>query len=271
MTIIIIDTFGGLCNQFYDINCTINFCLINNFNFSFRYCSYRNNDLKTWYNKNYEDLFDCSIFKKYKNYIEFNTLKLDENNTFNFSGKKSKQIFTNNYLNEIKQINHKYIVLKQFNVTYNFHKIIDNINPFILPSKRLIDIYRKIKDELLNINEEYNFIHYRYETDFISFFKIKIDSLENIISNVKTLFKNPELKIYIATSNIKNIINTNSNVYDKIISKNEDKLNNYNFEELAFIDYMFGLNSNEVYGHSKSSFSTMLNSLKSTNNYYDLK
>ena len=28
--IIIFDTFGGLCNQFYDINCGINFCIINN-------------------------------------------------------------------------------------------------------------------------------------------------------------------------------------------------------------------------------------------------
>ena len=55
----------------------------------------------------------------------------------------------------------------------------------------------------------------------------------------------------------------------QIVSKNEDELTDYNFEELAFVDYMFGLNSNELFGHSKSSFSTMLNHIKKTNNYYD--
>ena len=47
-----------------------------------------------------------------------------------------------------------------------------------------------------------------------------------------------------------------------------DELKDYNFEELAFVDYMFGLHSNEVFGHKKSSFSNMLNHLKKTSNYY---
>ena len=64
-------------------------------------------------------------------------------------------------------------------------------------------------------------------------------------------FKNPNLKIYIATSNIKNVINKESKCYDKILTKNEDELTDYNFEELAFIDYMFGLHSNEVVWTSK--------------------
>jgi hypothetical protein len=41
-----------------------------------------------------------------------------------------------------------------------------------------------------------------------------------------------------------------------------------NFEQRAFIDYMFGLNSVECFGHSNSSFSVMINNLKNTNNYY---
>jgi hypothetical protein len=83
-------------------------------------------------------------------------------------------------------------------------------------------------------------------------------------------FKNPNLKIYIATSNIRELINLNdSELRNIIISKNENKLLDYNFEEKAFIDYMFGLNSTEVFGHSKSSFSHMLNSFKNTSNYYD--
>ena len=43
---------------------------------------------------------------------------------------------------------------------------------------------------------------------------------------------------------------------------------NLNFEQQGFIDYMFGLNSVECYGHSKSSFSCMINSIKKTNNFY---
>ena len=42
-----------------------------------------------------------------------------------------------------------------------------------------------------------------------------------------------------------------------------------NFEQRAFIDYMFGLNSVECIGHNKSSFSHMINYIKQTNNYYD--
>ena len=41
-----------------------------------------------------------------------------------------------------------------------------------------------------------------------------------------------------------------------------------NYEQHAFIDYMFGLNSVECYGHKNSSFSCMINSIKQTNNYY---
>ena len=92
--------------------------------------------------------------------------------------------------------------------------------------------------------------------------------MENVISNTIDKFKNPNLKIYIATSNIKNVINKESKFYDKILTKNEDELKDYNFEELAFVDYMFGLHSNEVFGHKKSSFSNMLNHLKKTSNYY---
>ena len=45
-------------------------------------------------------------------------------------------------------------------------------------------------------------------------------------------------------------------------------LSDLNFEQRAFIDYMFGLNSVECFGHRKSSFSIMINHIKQTNNYY---
>jgi hypothetical protein len=268
--IIVIDTFSGLCNQFYDINCSVNFCLINNFKFTFRYCSFRNKDLISWYNKNFNELFNVTLFEKYKNlYIDFNTLYLTDNNTYNLEGEIACKIFTDNYLNEIKQITKEYIVLKQFWIIYKSNKIIENIYLSIFPSIKLMCLYHKIKNNLLKNNEKYNFIHYRYEFDFTNYFEINIESLESIIFKINKKFKNPDLTIYIASSNIKNIINCiklDSNL--KIISKNEDELKDYNFEELAFIDFMFGLSSNEVYGHSKSSFSNMLNNFQGTHNYY---
>ena len=269
MPIFIFDTRGGLCNQFYDINCGINFCLLHNFKFTFRYCLFRNADLISWYERNFDDLFDTKMFEKYDNYIKFETLELTDENTYNLHDiRECRTFLTNNYLEELLKIDKPYIVLKQIHGVYKFSKIIDNIYPHILPSKKILNLYEKIKRTLLSDNEKYNFIHYRYEIDFTSYFKINVDSLENVISNTIEKFKNPNLKIYIATSNIKNVINKESKFYDKIITKNEDDLKDYNFEELAFVDYMFGLHSNEVFGHRNSSFSSMLNNLKKTSNYY---
>jgi hypothetical protein len=132
-----------------------------------------------------------------------------------------------------------------------------------------MNVYRNIKNELINNNEQYNFIHYRYEKDFINHFNIKLEPFEEIYLKIKNNFKNPSLKIYVACSNSKNII-MNINDDGKLITKNEENLLEYNFEELAFIDYMFGVESNEVYGDNKSSFSGMLNIIKNTNNYYNL-
>ena len=38
---LIFDTYAGLCNQMYDINAAINFCMINNIEFTFRYAALR--------------------------------------------------------------------------------------------------------------------------------------------------------------------------------------------------------------------------------------
>jgi len=268
--IIIFDTYGGLCNQMYDIQCGVNFCIINNINFSFRYCSYRNKDLVSWYNENFENLFDMSFLSKYNTlYINYDKLNLNSENTYNYEAVRTILLFTKDYLNELKNIKKKFIVLKQFWSVYNFQNIVDNTIPFILPSKKILDVYNKIKNKIISVGEQYNFIHYRYEKDFTSHYKVEVENLKPIILNLKNKFKNPNLKIFIATSNIYELIDLNDNeLCDIIITKNENKLQNYNFEEKAFIDYMFGLNSNEVYGHSKSSFSHMLNNIKNTSNYY---
>jgi hypothetical protein len=270
--IIIFDTHAGLCNQFYDINLGINFCLINNIPFSFRYCSFRNKDLVSWYNVDFKSLFDTSFLKKFEGlYIDIDTLYLTKDNTYNFDGILCDYLFTHNDLEKIKLIPKDYVILKNFFAIYDFSKLIYNVNSQILPSQRLTDLYNTVKNSLLQDKEEYNFIHYRYEKDFTDFFNIhNTENLIDLIVRINSKFKNPYLKIYIATSNIRSIINLESSGLSHIIiTKNEDKLQNYNFEELAFVDYMFGLNSNEVFGHNKSSFSGMLNHLKGTHNYYN--
>lgn len=266
--IIIFDTCGGLCNQMFDINCGINFCIINNIEFSFRYCSFRY-QLTNWVDEPFENLFDNKFLEKYnKLYIEYKNLNLSEKNTYNLNGISSVILFTDDYLNEINNIDKEFIVLKQFCGVYKLIKIIDNVYPYLLPSTNIMNMYKSISNNI--INEEYNFIHYRYENDFTDYFKVEIELLKPLILRIKPKFKNPNLKIYIATTNIKQLIDLNdTDLSNIILTKNEDDLINYNFEERAFIDYMFGLHSNEVFGHNKSSFSLILSSIKGTQNFYN--
>jgi hypothetical protein len=73
--LLIFDTKGGLCNQFYDIMNGINFCLKYNIFFTFRYCSFRNEDLKSWTNQCYGHSY--SSFSHMINNIK------DQNNFYN--------------------------------------------------------------------------------------------------------------------------------------------------------------------------------------------
>ena len=273
--IIIFDTYGGLCNQFYDIICGVNFCIINNISFSFRYASFRNNDLMTWFNVEFEKLFDINFFKKFENFIEIQKLNLTNENTYNYYGYISiYQIIQDDQdiIGQLNNINKEFVVLKQFWSVHKFREIKNNFYSDILPSKKIMDAYLNIFTNLSLENNKYNFIHYRYELDFINYFKInELPSLPSLILN--NCFKNKNLKIYIASTNIKNLLQNNNSYVDVnnlITFKDEETLSDFNFEEKAFIDFMFGLYSNEVYGHNKSSFSTILNNLKQTNNYYNL-
>ena len=80
-------------------------------------------------------------------------------------------------------------------------------------------------------------------------------------------------KIYIAAFNIQNIPRKYLTLpildFKNIVYKNDDFSEFLNFEELAFIDFLIGKQALEVYGHSKSSFSTLLNSIHGTSNYYN--
>ena len=265
--ILIFDTFGGLVNQFYDINQGICFCNNNNIEFSFRHCSFRNNNLTSWTPRPFEELFDTTFLKKNKLYIEYKNIEKDinENNCENFKGtRRAITIYNrNNLLKQLISHNNKYVVLVQFCAVSQIHST-ENIMKQIRPCKLLFDKYIEIKNNL--IKEPYNYIHYRYEKDFTSHFKVTIDTLDNILSS--TPFKKNKLKTFVATSNIQNLIDLRNEKYRNILFKDERTLIDLNFEQRAFIDYMFGLDSVECYGHSKSSFSRVINNLKGQNNYY---
>ena len=269
--IIIFDTFCGLCNQFYDIHKGINFCLKNNIKFTFRYASFRKDDLVSWYNVDFDRLFNRSFLKQFDLYVDIHTLNLNCNNTFNYDSKlhspemlDSKQ----DILTQIDNINKKYIVLRGIFSLLEDIPIVKNIYPEIVPSPEIMRIYTKIRDELSLTNKRYNFIHYRYEHDYISYHKITdLPSLEYIINNTK--FKNQNNTIYIASTNIPTLLkNINVNKFVLYKDENIEEINQLNFEQRGFIDFMFGKNSDELYGHIKSSFSLILNELKNTNNYY---
>lgn len=268
--ILIFDTWGGLCNQFYDIQAGINFCISYNIKFTFRYASFRNTDLTSWYSIKFNEFFNSSFLNNYDLYIDYNNIDSNETNTTNFIGeKRCIEVIGENceekIIEKINNFNTKYVVLKQFWAIYNFSNIKQNIYNKLLPSKKIFDTYLIIKNNLNLNNEPYNFLHYRHEHDFINHFQIaNLPKLNELLVNNN--FKNKNMKIYVATTSINNLINTVE--YPFIIYKNESKLVNFNFEEKAFIDYMFGLHSEEVYGHSNSSFSHMLNDNKGTHNYY---
>lgn len=280
MAIFVFITFSGLCNQFYDINMGINFCLKNNIRFTFLYCSFRQTNLSSWFNHNFESLFDISFIKKHRLYVNPKLVNLDKANAINFEQNTAIRIFKSDNTNDelLKEINNlcgdkKFIVLKQFWAIGS--KLVNEQNYYSLikPSSRLVDIYNKLKNIIFKNNEKYNCIHYRYESDFTEYFKLKIKNLKSIIIETKKKFKDTSLKIFILTSNITSQLNINDiEIKNLILFKDETHpiLKNLNYEECAFIDYMFGINSVEIYGHNKSSFSTMINGLKGTTNYYNL-
>ena len=269
MVVLIFDTCAGLCNQFYDIVSGINFCLIHNIRFTFRYCSFRNSDLTSWTEEPFEKLFDLKLFEKYELYVDYYTIKdkLNDTNSYNLNNTRIaiSMLKYDNILEQIYELNKEYVVLKQFWAVYKFRSIVDNtIVPRIRPCNDIIEKYNEIKNAL--IDQPYNFIHYRYEKDFTNFFQLDIESLDSLIERIS--FNDNSLKIYIATSNIKNLIDIDNCKYKKLLYKDDDILVDLNFEQRAFIDYMFGLDSVQCYGHQKSAFSGLINNMKKTSNFY---
>lgn len=269
--ILIFDTYGGLCNQMYDIHCSINFCIIHKIYFTFRYASFRNKDnLSIWHNVGFSELFDDSFIET-SFYVHFSTLVLDEDNCHHYENNiraiewldKERAL-----LPQLYRIDHKYIILKQFwAISPPFQGEI-NFYEKIKPCSKLFKLFKNIKKKL---PKKYNYIHYRYEDDFIEHFQISNHpKLCDLIRNIP--FCQKKLKIYVACYNITNLpqkyIDGHIHEFQHVLYK-KDNYSHLNFEEQAFIDFLIGKHANEIYGHSKSSFSCLLNSSKQTNNYYD--
>ena len=188
--ILIIDLYGGLVNQIHNINNTIKFCLLYNYYFSFRYCSFRNNNLISWNNVEFNNLFNENCYINIDNYIKYELLDSNENNTYNYNS----VIFTNKIIdininpkNCFDKYNKKYIVLKYpcmlgiYNLNYNYSEY-----GICLSNNKIKLKFENIIEQLFNKNEEYNFIHYRYEIDFIKAYNIEIPNI-NIILILKII------------------------------------------------------------------------------------
>jgi hypothetical protein len=266
---LIFDTYAGLCNQMYDINAAINFCIINNIEFTFRYAALRTKyDLTTWYNTEFKNIFNDSFITTslYKPYF---TIQSNESNTYHYNS----DVRCIGWLNldkalypQLEKVDKTFIVMKQFWAVYKNFKDVECLYNQILPSVDLKSLYQRY----ITLPKKYNLIHYRYERDFIEHFNIKNHrKLCDIIENYK--FKDNTLPIYIATYEItkipKEYFTKKVTDYNNILLKNVN-INGYNFEELAFIDFMIGKNAQEIVGHPRSSFSVLLNSAHQTNNYY---
>ncbi len=276
MFILIFDTYGGLCNQMYDIQAAINYCLAYNIQFSFRYASLRNpHNLYQWFDIPFEELFDTSIFTQFSLYKPYSSFNCNAENTYNFDNQIRAIEWLNTDRSILPQLEHvqkKHIVLRQFwSIPCNISEQC-NMFSIIAPCKKLRKIFEILVDKHLPV--KYNLIHYRYEEDFNAHFKIENPlKLHDIIHHIT--FKQKDLPIYIAANDVRsippNLLSPSVDKFENIIYKKGTNTDNLNYEEAAFIDFMIGKKAQQVYGHHNSSFSFLLNSSHSTHYYYDLE
>jgi len=299
-SILIFNLSGGLTDMKKNLLSITIFCETNNYYFTIKYCSAKPQDIhfkkiidenikKNDYMYDVKELFDEKTFFIYKNYISYDNIKnnISDINTFNFySIYNVGSIWSDKIKRDYLIENHKKIIddsTKKFEYIYmgnHFHFISSipiynylcdiKFHNSVIPNKKIMDAVNLFLNE---VKYTYNLIHYRYEEDIknhvnqsTKFKNILLDDILNL-----NFFKNNDLPIYIATTNIENFYE------NKLSLKKIEDYNNifYNknkfpfFNENAFFDFMIGLNSVEFLGFSYSGFSTVLNELKKTHNYYD--
>jgi hypothetical protein len=299
-SILIFNLTGGLTDMKKNLISINIFCENNNFYFTIKYCSAKPQDSnfsnlipdnikKNNYQYDVKELFDEETFLIYKNYIPYENIEneVSDSNTFNFlSIHNVNSIFQDKDRRNFLIENHKEIIYnaaKDFKFIYigNHFYFISSIdvnsylysiefNKSVIPNKKILNEFNKFINE---VKYPYNFIHYRYEEDMVKYVnsvsEFKVILLNDILES--NLFKNNNLPIYIATSDIENLYK------NKMISKKIEEYDNifYNknkfvyFNENAVFDFMVGLNAIEIFGFRKSGFSIVLNNLKDTKNYYD--
>ena len=270
LPILILDTASGLCNQMKDIETFASFCIANKYRFSFRYCCFRNSNLTTFYYVDFQSLFDVSSFKKLPKYSYYSELDFKGGKTLNAWPPSIKTSLE--AIDFLKSVEGKYshIFIPQFWPLFDYENSKIHSDIKIEPSKKIKEFFLGLKSRL---PERYNFLHYRYEHDFLEHFKI--DDREIINTNFpaliqKNIFKK-NLPIYLSCSSPLNVLkNIPAKDRKNIFYNDETSLHDFNFEESAYIDYLVGEASDEVVGHSRSSFSQRLSQSKNTSSYYDL-
>ena len=276
MFTLIFDTYGGLCNQMYDIQAAINYCLAYNIHFSFRHASLRNpHNLYKWYDIPFEELFDASIFTQFPLYKHYSTLTCNATNTYNFNNpiRAVEWIDVNRaILPQLEHVQKQHIVLRQFWSIPSSVSEQCNMFSSITPCRKIRKIFKELLDK--ELPSKYNLIHYRYEEDFNTHFKIENPlKLHDIIRHIT--FKQTDLPIYIAANNVlsipRGLLSPHANELENVIYKKGTRTDNLNYEEAAFVDFMIGKHAQQVYGHHNSSFSVLLNSSHVSNYYYDLE
>lgn len=270
--LLVFDVRGGLCNQLYDILCGVNFAIQNKIPFTFRYCTSRNKTMTRETQLNMDQLYDMTYFNTLPLYKDFKSIKhtITKDNTYNITSDVCTRFIdkNNNLYTQINAFGKENVILPFFHTVYDFSKITIPVLRKLAPAKPIFEKYIQIKTKLGLISGEYNYIHYRYEDDFIRHFKIEnLPSLSNVIETVT--FKNRNLKTYIAAANVQGLLHGCPETKVKqILYKDENELCNLGYEECAFIDLMIGKYSKEVWGNRRSSFSGALNSMHNTNNFY---
>jgi hypothetical protein len=150
--ILIIDTYGGLCNQMMDIKSIIAFCSKYNLEFTFRNASLRKPSLIEWVDISFCELFDTDFLIGNKLYIPYDKIikNINDDNTFNYKNNFAINIFdkTNNDQLHIKllDINKEYIILRQFWALFNWDENFNMINLIFLPNKKIMNIYNECKN-----------------------------------------------------------------------------------------------------------------------------
>jgi len=297
--ILIFDSIGGLSDQIKDLKTILYFIYKTKKPFSIRFASSRPiSDPNAWNLYEFSNLFnEREMFSSIEYYVPYNSLvnAMNDENAYDFYNLHINGTLWKNDIEVHKKHTSKLYSMMRENV-YNYlivggsmwYWLIDNLclnyhNLFldfgdvkipIVPSDKIINCLNKFKQRISNV--KYNYLHYRYESDWIPQIKSRNQNyirpkLNHLINNLP--YKTP-LPIYIATSNIEKLYKTglleqNIDTYDNIIYKKNNDCEDLNYDESGFFDMLISIGAEEVFGFSWSGFSININKLKGSENYYD--